>query len=156
MLWWLGEISVVLWADNPVIKHNSIDGKSQPSSVVLLATCQEGLGEEESTDPERGRRSIVDPILHELQSLDEIIDIGTKRLETRVRFRFPHCRDLVVVQRVSHCFERLGQDDFSLNSLAEVNERRAYNSDQTVESQQFLEKYGIHRFFIHDWMFFLG
>jgi hypothetical protein len=44
------------------------------SGEVLLGTGQERLGEEEAGNPEVWRSILVDPVLHELKSLEELKD----------------------------------------------------------------------------------
>ena len=44
------------------------------SGEVLLDTCQEALSEEETGYPEGLRCTVIDPVLHKLETLDEVND----------------------------------------------------------------------------------
>lgn len=64
-------------ADHSEVKVYLVDGNHVLPSIVLLASCKETLSEEESRDPELGRGSVVDPILHELEPCNEVVDPGS-------------------------------------------------------------------------------
>ena len=58
-----------------------IDRDHMLSSIVLLDTCQETLGEEETGYPEGLGSTVFNPILHELETLDKVKNPGCKRLK---------------------------------------------------------------------------
>lgn len=74
VFWSFAEIVVfAALRDNKEVECKCIDWVFILSSVILKNTRQEGLGKEESRDPVVWRSAILDPFLHELESLNEII-----------------------------------------------------------------------------------
>lgn len=51
---------------------DGVDGQDRAASVVLQCSCQEGLWEEEATDPEHCRNPARDPVLQETGALQQV------------------------------------------------------------------------------------
>ena len=66
-----------LWSDFIIdlgLKVQFINGNDMLSSVVLQNTCEEGLWEEESTDPEHSWSTSFDPFLQESYSVIQVLN----------------------------------------------------------------------------------
>jgi len=59
---------------NNIVKSNSVDWCLIPASKVLKSTSQEGLGEEETRDPEFNWSSIFNPRVKEIYPVITVID----------------------------------------------------------------------------------
>ena len=79
----------LIWNDLEVIVKK-IDSYDVLSGIVLLCTSEEWLSEEETRDPEVRWSSIIDPWLHELQSLKEIEDPWSQWLKGWVSSCMPN------------------------------------------------------------------
>ena len=50
------------------VKINLVNSDHMLPCIVLLHSSEEALGEEEPREPERARGSVLNPLLHELES----------------------------------------------------------------------------------------
>ena len=110
------------------------------------------MSEVELINPEEWRDTMIDPVLEEFQSLFKVDDIAAKRFKRRVALAFPELRYLSVKERLQGFFKLTGQQDFSFDSFLQIFQRSSNDIDETVESDKFLGKHGIHRLFIRNWI----
>lgn len=82
------------------IKADLIDGYDILPREVLESACEEGLREEEPTDPEDLRSAIGDPVLQERYSLFQVNDPAGQWLHRQKANICPDKRHLVVVETV--------------------------------------------------------
>jgi hypothetical protein len=77
ILWFLGEVHIAFVFINGVeVEHKRVDGYFVLAGVVLFGAGEEGLGEEEPTDPEGTRGSFINPLLDEGQSFNEVNQVA--------------------------------------------------------------------------------
>jgi len=75
--------------DHFEVKVYLVNSNDVLPGIVLLASCEETLGKEESGDPELSGCPIVYPFLHELESRYEVIDPRSQRFQGRIGFLSP-------------------------------------------------------------------
>lgn len=63
------------------LEAESVDSDLATTGTVLHSACQEGLGEEESRNPEHVRGSVVVPVLQEVDSLLQVFNPRGKRFQ---------------------------------------------------------------------------
>ena len=102
------------------------------------------MSEVELIDPEERRDTMINPVLEEFQSLFKVDDIAAKRFKRWVALAFPELRYLSVEERLQGFFKLTGQQDFSFDSFLQIFQRSSNDIDETVESDKFLGKHGIH------------
>jgi len=81
------------------VESKEVDGDGVLARIVLLDPGQKGLSEEKPRQPEHRWRIVVEPILQEFETSQEVVDIATKRLQRRVRLLHPHPRYLSLYSR---------------------------------------------------------
>ena len=59
----------------------------------MSITCEEGLSEVEAGDPEHVGSSMINPVLEELESGQEVVDVASQRFEGWVGLAGPGCWD---------------------------------------------------------------
>lgn len=59
-------------AVNLKAEADGVDGQDRAAGVVLQRSCQEGLREEEATDPEHSWNPAGDPVLQETDALQQV------------------------------------------------------------------------------------
>jgi len=96
IFWRFAEVILLLIRDDDEVELDVINGDDVLSGKVLSSTCQEGLGEEETREPEVLWSTIIDPALHEAEPLKEIKDPGSKWLQRWVSSLVPNVWNLVV------------------------------------------------------------
>lgn len=126
----------------------SIDGDLVLSRVVLEGTSEEGLGEEETRDPEHSGGSMLDPICQEEDTVIKILDPRGEGLEREEALVLPALGYEVVKDGVSHLFELLTHDDFSLECHLHVDKTNLHVSKKAVVADALLEEDGVHRLLI--------
>lgn len=62
------------WITDLKVEGDGVDGDDGFSGKVLQSPSEEGLGEEESTDPEHRWDPIIDPSLQEINPLQQVTD----------------------------------------------------------------------------------
>jgi hypothetical protein len=103
------------------IEIDLINWDNMLSGIVLLDTCQETLCEEETREPESLRGTIIYPVLHELESLDEVENPRSERLQRWEGLLGPLSRYLIVKESISDGLKVLRHHDLSLDRLANVD-----------------------------------
>lgn len=71
----------ILVSNDFVVEVHSVDRDLVLSGVILAGTSQETMSKEELVDHENARDSVVNPVLEEVETGLQILDITTKRLE---------------------------------------------------------------------------
>lgn len=90
------QIIFALIRNNLKIEINGINGNDILPGKVLLSTRQEWLSEIEAWNPEHWRRSIINPILNELKTFQEIFNPRSKWLERGVCSLVPYIWNCIV------------------------------------------------------------
>ena len=116
---------VVLVFEDLVVVAEQVDGDGVLAGVVLLGARQKGLGEVEARHPEDGRRAHVVPVLQELESRHEVVDVAAERLERRVRLLHPHAGNLALQDTQRHLLQVGGHHD---QTLGERGTKRFVNN----------------------------
>mmetsp|Transcript_28121 Transcript_28121/g.65625 ORF Transcript_28121/g.65625 Transcript_28121/m.65625 type:complete len:421 (+) Transcript_28121:465-1727(+) len=121
-----------------------VDGHLVLPRVVLKRPRQEALREEEARQPEDGGRPLVDPLLEEVDPLDEVVKVRGEGLQGGVRGLHPQSgggpRDHGRGQR----FQVARHDDEALDGLDELLEGVAEHVNHPVEAQQLLREHRVH------------
>ena len=103
-----------------VVPLNQIDSNGVLPGEVLFETCEEGLGEEETREPECGRAAFVDPLFHEDKTINHVHNVGGEWLQGWVGYFGPRGRDLVVNQRTSNFFKLGTHHDLALDGKLDI------------------------------------
>lgn len=138
--------------DDLKVVLDSINRNLILSGIVLFHTSQERVSEMEPRDPETSRMALINPLLIFLKSLHEIDNKGSKGFESVVRPFLPLLRHNVIVESITNFFKFLTHDDFSLDTLLQINERASNGIDKPVVTEKLLRKHSVHRFFVHNGM----
>lgn len=85
-----------------IVEVNSVDGDVVLSSIVLQSSRQEGLGEEESREPEFDGRASGKPIFQEIDSVIAILNPRSEGLQRKEPDLGPSRRNLVIEKRICH------------------------------------------------------
>lgn len=104
------------------IESESVDWVFILSSIVLKNTCQEGLSEEETRNPEVGWRAIFNPFLHEFESLDKVVDVASKRFQAGIGNFEPNSRHLVIKNTIEYSLKFLTHNNEAIDSLVDIDE----------------------------------
>ena len=83
----LAEIPLLLQSDE--LEAHRVDGDSILPRKVLQHTGEEGVGEEEATDPELDGRAVVHPRLEHVEPVDEIVEVAVEGFHGGVAGRSP-------------------------------------------------------------------
>ena len=78
------------------LKTHRVDGDAVLACEVLQHSSEEGVREEEATDPELHGRAIVHPVLEHFQSCYEIVEVAAQRHHGREAHRRPQHWHLLV------------------------------------------------------------
>jgi len=120
-------ILFVLLTENFKVEVQLINSNHILSSVVLLKTSQERLSKEETRDPEDLRSAVINPLLEEIKSFNEVYDVTSQRFEWRIRTFHPSSWNSVIENRVADSFEFGRHSDFSLNCFTNIYQRGSNN-----------------------------
>lgn len=121
--------------DDLKVVLDSINRNLILSGIVLFHTSQERVSEMEPRDPETSRMALINPLLIFLKSLHEIDDKGSKGFESVVRPFLPLLGHNVIVESITNFFKFLTHDDFSLDTLLQINERTSNSTDKPVVTE---------------------
>lgn len=80
------------------------------------------------------------PALHEIDSLDQVIEPGSKRLQRRVGYNFPVWRHLAVLEAEVHLVELTRHEDDTVDGLIKVSKALAHGSQEPVELLHLLKQ----------------
>jgi hypothetical protein len=145
IFWLLCDLIVGDFVVDLHIEVKLIDGDNMLSRIVLQATCEEGLREEETTQPEYCRGASLNPLLKEVYSVIQILSPRCKGLQGQETYiGSPSSWDLIVKERCSHLIEILTHDDLTLNCLLNISKHFSHNYKQLVVSNDFLGKHSVH------------
>lgn len=93
-----------------------IDGHLSLSGIGLGSGGHETLREEERRHPERVRGTVVPPVGHEFESLDQVICPAAQWLERGITERsLPSWWHLVVLELSAHDLQIKGHNDCTIN-----------------------------------------
>ena len=101
------------------------------------------MGEEESREPEVGRSSIVNPVLHKLKSLEEIKDPRCEWLKRWISSCVPNLRHNIVEQAGANIFKLLREWNLSLDSFSNINQGLSHDGGQLVVSEKLLLEHSV-------------
>ena len=107
----------------------------------LEDACEKALRVEEATEPVGVGISIVDPLVHEIDSLLEVSEPTGQRFERRIGGFFPEKGDSVVKKGLVDAIENLAHRDEALDSCDQIFERDLYGFYQIVEPLAFLDQH---------------
>lgn len=130
--------------DNLEVEVKFIDGDEVLSGEVLQQGCEVGLREDESRDPDGGGCALVDPLLPEVSSLDQLHDPRRKRLQRQETFA-PLDWHLVVEETRGCLFQILGHDKFTNEGLLNVDQGRLHGLEEPVVLEGLLCQHRILR-----------
>jgi len=142
--------------DDLEVEHDGVNGDLVLSGIVLHETSEETMNEMEAGNPEARRMAVIDPALVLLKSLHQVNYERRKRLEGVVGPLLPGLGHNVIEQFISHFFQFLTHNYFSLNTLLDVKQGRSDGPNQVVVTEQLLGKYGVHGLFVLNGMLFSG
>mmetsp|Transcript_8711 Transcript_8711/g.14804 ORF Transcript_8711/g.14804 Transcript_8711/m.14804 type:complete len:293 (-) Transcript_8711:2054-2932(-) len=133
------------------VKLSLVDGGGIFTREVLQRASDECLGEEESTHPEDIRRGALGhPVIQESNSVQQVRDPWTQRLQGRVCDGGPQRRYLADHHGVAHLLELHGHQHQALDGLLHIRQRDGHFLDEAVEADQLLSEHGVHRFVVPD------
>mmetsp|Transcript_3523 Transcript_3523/g.8471 ORF Transcript_3523/g.8471 Transcript_3523/m.8471 type:complete len:249 (+) Transcript_3523:360-1106(+) len=92
--------------------------------VILQDSREECLLKEVCREPEHERDVVLNPILDELPSQQEVLDVRQKRLQRWVRHAHPRIGDPVGKASIGYRLQLRGKHDQPLHRLSEVDARR--------------------------------
>jgi len=99
-----------------------VDGNLVTTGVSLQGTSQETLREEQTRDPEGHGGTVLQPVVHEDNTLLQVNVPGGKWLKGWVTNLSPVSRHLVVLKGQVHLIEDVGHNDETMNSLLKIRE----------------------------------
>jgi hypothetical protein len=152
----LGSIDTLGVRDDLEVEHDGVNGDLVLSGIILHETSEETVSEMEARNPEARRMTVIDPALVLLESLHQVDYERCERLESIVAPLLPGLRHNVIEQLISHFFQFLTHNYFSLNTLLDVNQGRSNGPNQVVVTEQLLGKYGVHGLFVLNGMLLSG
>mmetsp|Transcript_37393 Transcript_37393/g.96669 ORF Transcript_37393/g.96669 Transcript_37393/m.96669 type:complete len:294 (+) Transcript_37393:79-960(+) len=126
------------------VEAQCVDGDLVLPCEVLRRTRGERLLEVDATEPESRRRAVVDPILEELQPLDEVVDVAAERLQRRVGALHPHGRCLAVEDLEEGSLELGAHEQQPLDGLLHVLQGAPDDVDEAVETANLLGQDRVH------------
>lgn len=150
----LGMMREVVKESKPEIEL--VDGDGFLAGIVLKASRDEGLGEEESAHPEGDWGARFDPGIQEEDPHPQVLDPAPQRFEAQESLVCPNLADLVVVNAVAKLLKVLAHDHETLEGLLEVKERALHDLDEPVVPDELLHQDSVHglvvvgRILLHD------
>lgn len=103
--WSFGKIVFSLIWDNNEIKFNMINSNNMLSCIVLSCSCKERLCEEETRNPECFRCTIINPLLHKVNSFKEVYHPRSKRFKWWISSLMPNFRNLIIEETCAYVFK---------------------------------------------------
>lgn len=100
----------------------------------MEGSSEERLCEEKSRNPEVRRSTIINPFLHELESLNEVIDPASKRFQRWIRYLVPDLWDFVVKQAIEHNLQILAHYHKSINCFINICEGGGDCAEEFIKS----------------------
>mmetsp|Transcript_14881 Transcript_14881/g.35930 ORF Transcript_14881/g.35930 Transcript_14881/m.35930 type:complete len:525 (+) Transcript_14881:305-1879(+) len=126
------------------VPHDGVDGDLVLARVVLQSAREERLREEQAADPVHRGRALVDPLVDELDALQQVDDPGRQRLQARVRLAAPHVGHLVVEDAVGDSLQLGRHHHQALERLQALLQALAHDDDQGVVADALLRQHRIH------------
>mmetsp|Transcript_4931 Transcript_4931/g.17633 ORF Transcript_4931/g.17633 Transcript_4931/m.17633 type:complete len:201 (-) Transcript_4931:434-1036(-) len=123
---------------------HGVDGDFVFPRIVLQRPGEKRLREEKTADPVHRRRAFVDPVVDELNALEQVEDPRRQRLQRRVRFRRPGFRDLVVEDRIRHRLQLGRHHDETFERFQAFLQRPPHDDQQRVVSNALLGQHRVH------------
>ena len=127
------------------LKNLKGEGKLINSDLVLTGvsletTSHETLREEHATDPVGQWATLGEPVVHKLDTADQIFEPGGERFERGVSDLLPVGWHDTVSQTEVHGIESFTHDDKSTNSLNELIQRFSHQIEKFVELLHLLDQ----------------
>merc|ERR1740130_2425421 len=122
-----------------------INGQFTAARVVLARAREERLREEEARDPILGGDTLVDPLVDELQALEQVAHPAAERHERGVRGVGPEDGHTAADHRFTHRLELHRHDHLSADRALDVHEARLDSLTEHVEASELLEENCVHR-----------
>mmetsp|Transcript_43866 Transcript_43866/g.98300 ORF Transcript_43866/g.98300 Transcript_43866/m.98300 type:complete len:233 (+) Transcript_43866:211-909(+) len=130
------------------VEGQGVNGNLVLAREILRGSRGESLREVDTTEPEHHGRPVVHPFLEELETLNEVIDVATKRLQRRVRVFQPHGRGFAIKDLEERCLKISTHEQKALHGLLNVLERVLNHLQEPVEALQLLRQHGVHALFV--------
>mmetsp|Transcript_29354 Transcript_29354/g.94166 ORF Transcript_29354/g.94166 Transcript_29354/m.94166 type:complete len:692 (-) Transcript_29354:1627-3702(-) len=137
---------VLCWGLQHVIfKVERVNRHLVLARVGLERARHEALREEEDGHRERHGLPVLEPITHEFDAEDEVLDPAPERLERREAHGGPYPRHGVAHEGRVHPVEVEAHHDFALDGLLEVHESGHHAANEPVELDHFLLEHNHER-----------
>jgi len=127
-----------------VVERDSVNGDLDRSDVVLFVARDEGLGEEETREPELDGGASIDPVFQEVNPIVALKDPRGEAFQRQETDLGPQERDLVVEDRRSDCLQVFSHHNFADDSTLDLRKGSLHDGKESVVADAFLEDDCVH------------